>query len=273
MLGPMRLLPITLLLSAVAPAQWIHYPTAGVPNGKDGQPNLTAPAPRTTNGKPDLSGMWRIADQLPCPKILTDDHGECLEKDPIGQLTADMSKAVPGGLPLTPWAAELVKQRKASGLDPHVRCMPSNFPRLFTLPHITKFVQTTALLVLLNEFNASYRQIFLDGRPLPVDPEPSWSGYSSGQWEGDTLVVRTNGFRDDLWMDLAGAPLTAAATVTERFRRPKFGTLEIDATVNDPKAYTRTWNMKIPLKLVLDTELIDEICLENEKSAQHMQAH
>ena len=268
----MRFLVFAWGLCTVASAQWINYPTAGVPKGKDGKPNLSVPAPRTAEGKPDFSGMWMIGEALPCPKLLTDDRGECLEKMPISQFAADLNKAVPGGLPFQPWALEILRQRKESGVDPHVQCLPSNFPRMFTLPHITKFVQTRALLVLMNEFNASYRQIFMDGRPLPADPQPSWNGYSTGKWEGDTLVVKTNGFRDDLWMDMAGTPLTAGAEVTERFRRPNFGTLEIDATVNDSKAYTRPWTMKIVHKLVLDTELMDEVCLENEKSAQHMKA-
>lgn len=266
------LLAMAALLSTAAFGQWIKYPTSGVPLGKDGKPNLSAPAPRTSDGKPDLSGMWMIGNPLPCPKLLTDDYGECLEKTPISLVTADLNKAVPGGLPFRPWALDVLKQRQQTGLDPHVRCLPSNFPRMFTLPHITKFVQTRGLLVLMNEYNASYRQIFLDGRSLPVDPQPSWNGYSTAKWEGETLVVKTNGFRDDLWMDMAGTPLTGAATVTERFRRPNFGTLEIDATVNDPKAYTRPWNLKIVNKVVLGTELIDEVCLENENSARHMKA-
>jgi len=181
-----------------------------------------------------------------------------------------LNTAVPGGLPFQPWALEVLKQRKANGLDPHVLCLPSNFPRMFTLPHYTRFVQKGGLLVLINEFNASYRQIFLDGRPLPVDPQPSWNGYSTAQWDGDTLVVETNGFRDDLWMDMVGTPLTNAARVTGRFRRPTFGTLEIEATVNDPKAYTRPWSFRMIDKIVLNTELMDEICLENEQSARHM---
>jgi len=127
--------------------------------------------------------------------------------------------------------------------------------------------------LLANEYSASYRQIFLDGRPLPVDPQPSWNGYSTAVWESDTLVVRTNGFRDDLWMDMAGTPLTGAATVTERFRRPNFGTLEIEATVDDPKAYTKPWTFRMIDKIVLDTELIDEVCLENENSAKHLKVH
>ena len=271
----MRLRITACLLSALAFGhlsfgQWIKYPTAGVPKGKDGKPNLSAPAPRAADGKPDLSGIWVIADALPCPKLIADDAGECLEKMPISQAAADLSKIVPGGLPFQPWSLEIIKQRKASGLDPHVECLPSNFPRMFTLPHFTKFVQTRGLLMLMNEYNASYRQIFTDGRPLPVDPQPSWNGYSSGKWEGDTLVVETNGFRDDLWMDMAGTPLTQAAKVTERFRRPNFGTLEIEATVNDPQAYTKPWTMKLAQRIVLDVELIDEVCLENEKSASHM---
>jgi hypothetical protein len=266
----MRLLAIALGLCGAAAAQWIEYPTAGVPRGKDGKPNLSAAAPRAADGRPDLSGMWIIATALPCPKLLTDDSGDCLEKMPISQAAADLSKLVPGGLPFQPWALEVLHQRKEHGLDPHVRCFPSNFPRMFTLPHITKFVQTGAMLVLMNEFNASYRQIFLDGRPLPVDPQPSWNGYSTARWEGNTLVAETNGFRDDLWMDMAGTPLTAQAHVTERFRRPNFGTLEIDATITDPKAYTRPWSLTIVDKLVIDTELMDEVCLEGEQSAQHM---
>jgi hypothetical protein len=261
---------LALLLCAIASAQWIDYPTAGVPRNKDGKPNLSAPPPRTADGKPDFSGMWMIGDALPCPKLITDDRGECLEKMPIAQFAADLDKAVPGGLPFSPWALAVVKQRKQSGLDPHVQCMPSNFPRMYTLPHFTRFVQTPGLLVLLNEFNASYRQIFTDGRPLPVDPQPSWNGYSTGKWEDSALVVETNGFRDDLWMDMTGSPLTAAAKVTERFRRPDFGTLRIEATVNDPKAYTKPWTMTLIERLVVDTEMIDEVCLENEKSAQHM---
>jgi len=262
----------SVLLCTVASGQWIYYPTEGVPKGKDGKPNLSAPAPRGADGKPDFSGMWMTGEGQPCPKDLTSDTGDCLEKSPLSRYAGDLNKAVPGGLPFQPWSREILKQRKESGLDPHVRCLPSNFPRMYTLPHITKFVQTRKLLLLINEFNASYRQIFLDGRPLPVDPQPSWNGYSTARWDGDTLVVETNGFRDDLWMDMVGTPLTNAATVTERLRRPDFGTFEIEATVKDPKAYTRPWTLKMVDKFVLDTELIDEVCLENENSARHMKS-
>jgi hypothetical protein len=140
------------------------------------------------------------------------------------------------------------------------------------LPHLTKIVHTPKLLVMLYEVNAMYRQIFLDGRPMPEDPTPAWNGYSVGTWDGDALVVRTTGFRDSLWIDMGGSPMSDAAKMTERLRRPNYGTLEVQITVDDPKVYTRPWTVSMNQGLELDTELIDEFCLENEKSSQRMQA-
>ncbi len=254
-------------------AQWIHYPTAGVPKTPTGAADLKARAPRTRGGKPDLSGMWiQRYKPLPCPKIGLDDNGGCIEKDPLSVLITNLAADLPGGLPYQPWAAELVKKRTAQNGtdDPHSKCMPPNFPRAYALPHIQKFVQTPSLLVILDEFNASYRQIFTDNRPLPADPQPAWNGYSTGRWEGDTLVVKTSGFREDMWLDGSGDFITEAAKMTERIRRPNYGTMEIEITVDDAKAYTKPWTVKLNLSIVLDTEMIDEICLENEKSMQHM---
>jgi hypothetical protein len=138
------------------------------------------------------------------------------------------------------------------------------------LPHMMKFVQVPRLLVTLDEWNAMYRQIYTDGRALPDDPTPAWNGYSSGKWVGDTLVVQTIGFRDDLWLDLAGRFLTSAAKVTEEFRRPDFEHLEIKETVDDSKAYTKPWTVTLRQALVVDTDLVDEVCLENEKSSQRL---
>jgi hypothetical protein len=140
---------------------------------------------------------------------------------------------------------------------------------MLTMPLYRKFVQTPGLLVILGERNASYRQIFTDGRPLPEDPNPSWNGYSSGRWDGDALVVTTRGFRDDIWLDAKGSPLTEGATITERFRRVSVGKLEVDITVDDPKAYTSTWTTTINQILAPDTELLDYICLENERDLAH----
>jgi hypothetical protein len=267
------------LLSASLAAQWIHYPTAGVPHTRDGKPNLSAAAPRTREGKPDLSGMWWSAGPtLSCPELMGGPKN-CAEKGLglAGQQGSDLpvqamniGAGLEGGLPYQPWAREVVRQRSENPLaDPHSRCLPPVVPRAYSLPHIQKFIQTKGLLAILNEFNASYRQIFLDGRPLPVDPEPTWNGYSTAKWERDTLVIQTIGFRDDLWLDGSGNPLTAAGKLTERIRRPNFGSLEIELTVDDPKAYTKPWTVTLRQFLVLDTELMDEICLEGEKSVQH----
>jgi hypothetical protein len=234
-------------------------------------PDLNAPTPRA-GGKPDLSGLWLDKNGLPCPAVLRSDDGDCAEKTALAVQAPNIAVGLAGGLPYQPWAAELVKKRKEElgRNDPHAHCLPAGYPRAYGLPHIQKFVQTPELLVILDEFNAGYRQIFTDARPLPKDPQPSWNGYSSGKWEGDTLVVKSNGFRDDLWLDMAGNPMTEAATLTERFRRPTYGRLEIQVTVDDPKAYTKPWTVTFNLSVVVDTELVDEICLENEKSVGHL---
>jgi hypothetical protein len=252
-------------------AQWFRLRTSGIPRLSSGAPDLKASAPRGKDGKPDFSGIWLAGNGLPCPPSLRDGN-DCIEKIALSRQAADIAMDLPGGLPYQPWAAALAKQRAADlgKDDPHVLCLPSNPARFWTLPHYTKILQTSGALTLLNEFNASYRQIFTDGRPLPVDPQPNWNGYSSARWMGDTLVVETNGLRDDLWLDMAGNPMTSAAKVTEHIRRPNFGALEIEFTVDDPKAYTKPWTVLIKEAIVVDTELLDEICLENEKSRQHM---
>ena len=256
---------------AVSIGQWLRYPTADVPRNADGTPNLTAAAPRLPDGKPDFSGLWHVAMRNPCNAALNRFSG-CTE---IGgsPLARDLGVNLPGGLPYQPWAAEIVKQRAAddSRDDPHVRCLPDNPPRHWGLPHLNKIVHTPKLLVVLYEVNAMYRQIFTDGRPLPEDPTPGWNGYSTARWEGDTLVVQTIGFRDSLWIDLHGSPMSDAAKMTERLRRPNYGTLEVEITVDDPKVYTRPWTVRMDQVIELDTDLIDEFCLENEKSYERMQ--
>jgi hypothetical protein len=257
--------------SGTTAAQWLHYPTPGVPRASDGKPNLSAPSPRLPDGKPDLSGIWQPARKIPCTAELSK-FVECGLEIGGSPLALNIGADMPGGLPFQPWAAALVKQRTADNSkdDPHARCLPDNPPRSYGLPHMTKAVHTPRLLVLLNEVNAMYRQIFIDGRPLPADPNPSWTGYSSATWDRDTLVVQTAGFRDGLWLDMAGSPMTDAARMTERIRRPSYGTLEVQVTIDDSKAYTRPWTVEMNQKITLDTELIDEICLENEKSSQRM---
>jgi len=179
---------------------------------------------------------------------------------------------MPGGLPYQPWLRKLVDERVANQSidDPHIRCLPDLFVRAYGLPHYVKFVQTLDLLVMMNEYNGVYRQVFTDGRPLPPDPNPSWQGYSSATWSGDTLVIDTIGFRDDVWLDWAGSMITSAGRLREQIRRPDFGHLEIEVTVDDPKAYTKPWSVTLRQQFAADTELIDEICAEGERFAKQL---
>ena len=277
----------THLASTQLAAQWLKYPTARVPRKADGMVDMSAASPRMANGKPDFSGIWMTGEpnvrrtgvlsspkEAPGPRQpqrLNDDPGDSSDITASRQM-ANIGVDLPGGLPYQPWLVPIVKERtdNLAKDDPHIRCLPDNFLRAYGLPHLLKFVHTPDLLVVLNEMNAGYRQVFTDARPLPDDPTPSWQGYSSGKWSGETLVINTAGLRDDTWIDWNGSVLTQAARVREQIRRPDFGHLEITVTVDDPKAYTKPWTVTLRQRIVVDTELVDEICLENEQSLQHM---
>jgi hypothetical protein len=259
------LLLIGSIASPLVLGQWLHYPTAGIPRTKDGKPDLSAPAPRSADGKPDLSGMWDVLHNRPCPP-------EGCTDMVIPEEFLDIGFRLKGGLPYQPWAAALAKQRADDQRkdDPNAQCLPVGLVRNYTTPLFRKIVQTPGLLIILNERNAAYRQIFTDGRPLPADPQPSWNGYSSGKWDGDILVVQSIGFRDGLWLDAGGSPLTEAGKITERFHRVNFGKLEIEIRVDDPKAYTKPWTVKLTQLLAPDTDLLDYYCSENEKDVPHL---
>ena len=251
-------------------AQWPRTPTPGVPKGPDGTPNLTAPAPRTADGKPDLSGLWIRGDgQLgPAGGGTLPGPAPAFSSGPPVTTFRNVAANMTEGLPLQPWAVELVKARGAENSkdNPDALCLPMGLMQFHNHGMPRRMVQTPNLLVLMYEANYGLRTIFTDGRPLPGnDPQPWWYGYSTGRWEGDTLVVNSAGFRNDGWLDIIGNPMTDAAKVTERFRRPTFGTLEIDVTIDDPKAYTRPWTVRVNQRLVLDSELIEFICLENQQ--------
>ena len=263
-----RLIVATMLaLTVTLDAQWLNYPTRGIPRGSDGKPNLAAPAPRTADGKPDFSGIWQLEPDAPCPAL------GCQVDYPVGVEFRNLGAKLPGGtLPYQPWAAALVKERTAQlGKDDPVGfCKPGGAVRILTYPPFRKLLQLPDLFVILSERDVTYRQIFLDGRPLPNDPDPTFNGYSTGRWEDDALVVQTNGLREGTWLDRNGSPISEAAQMTERFRRVSYGRLEIDLTIDDAKVYTRPWTVKLVQKIVLDTELIDYHCNDNEKSAPHM---
>ena len=261
-----------LAVPALSFGQWLKYPTDGVPKNADGTPDRTAPTPRLPNGKPDFSGLWHATNPARCGGGGSQfiECGNEIGGSPLG---GNLGRNLPEGLPYQPHAAKLAKERRAddSRDDPHVRCLPDNPPRAWTLPHLTKIMQTPKQLALLYEVNAMYRQIFTDERPFPEDPTPTWNGYSVGAWEGDALVVRTQGFRDDLWIDTGGSPMSDIAKMTERITRPNYGTLNIELTIDDPKNYTKPFTVSLSQHLELDTELVDEFCLENEKSYERMQ--
>lgn len=251
--------------SVTVSAQWLKYPTAGAPRTPEGRPDLSAAAPRTPDGKPDLSGIWDIEHNRPCPP------GGCPDME-VGQEFVNIGWGLSGGLPYQKWASDTRKARMDQNGkdDPSTRCLPRGIVKSHTSPLLRKIVQVPGLVVILSEANASYRQIFTDGRPLPEIEMPSFNGYSSGSWEGDTLVVHTAGFKDGLWLDRSGSPMTDAARLTERFKRVNYGKLEIEVTVDDPKAYAAPWTVKLNHFIMVDTELLDYICLENEKSLSHL---
>jgi hypothetical protein len=263
-------------------AQWFKVPSPRAPRTATGDVDLAAAAPRLANGRPDLSGVWMTAEPL-CVIRGTAPISELLKMNPLSRKcpprTASFSRQsinmgidMPGGLPYQPWLAKLVDERTANQAvdDPHIRCLPDFFLRAYGLPHYLKFVQTPDVLVMLNEYNGTYRQVFTDGRPLPEAPNPSWQGYSTATWSDDTLVIDSIGFRDDLWIDWGGSMVTGAGKIRERIRRPAFGHLEIEVTVDDPKAYTKPWSITLRQQFAADTELIDEICAEGERFVEKL---
>jgi hypothetical protein len=249
---PTRLALVLLFaLHAIAVgAQWIAYPTPGVPRTADGKPNLTAPAPRAADGRPDLSGIWQTTS------------GRWLNN-----LAADGVE-----VPFQPWALATFNERQAANGKgrPSERCLPHGVTDFDALGTPTKIIQTPKVTVVLFEAYNHYRQILTDGRPLPKTAQaPAWLGYSVGRWEGETFVVETTGMNDQTWLDDGGLPHTVALHLTERFRRRDFGHMDIQITIDDPKAYTKPWTVTIPKVLVPDTELIEFIC-ENERDYAHM---
>jgi hypothetical protein len=247
---------LMMLIASRGLAQWLNYPTPGIPRLADGRPNLAAPAPKAADGKPDLSGVWESAPQY------------------FYDLGRDLKTGEPAMLP---WAKNLQAEREERDHrdDPLNHCMPPGVPRIDmstpNAPHPLKIVQTPALIVLLYETsaNSTFRQVFVDGRSMPKDAQPTWLGYSVGHWEGGTLVIDTAGFNGRAWVDTSkGHPQTERARVTERFTRRDFGHMDLDITIDDPGAYERPWRASVPFHLLADTDLIETYC-ENERDEVH----
>jgi hypothetical protein len=250
----LRRTSLSVILIAAAclplPAQWTTK-TKNIPRLKNGDPDLSAPAPRRPDGKPDLTGMWN-----PDPPKLR-----------------DASVGMPDGLPMQPWAQKLFEQRKTGALsfeDPDANCLPQGVPKIDSAPLPYKIFQEPDVVVIIYEAFDQFRQIFMDGRPLPKDPNPQWFGYSVGHWDGDTLVVESSGFNGKAWLDQVGHPSTESLRVTERFHRRDLGHMDITSTVNDPGAYTKPWTYTQPLTLMVDTDLLELVCNENNRDIQHL---
>jgi hypothetical protein len=270
---------LLLLLAAGAQAQWLNFPTPGIPRTKDGKPNLTAPAPRAPDGKPDLTGVWmhEITTVAEVKRIFGTRYEAEITLAPPGMEVGTQHKYgfniladyKPEEAPMQPEAAELFRQR---GRNPTAICTGEvGIPVAGLLSQPIKIVQAPKVTLFLYEVDGLHRQIFTDGRTLPKEVNlPAYLGYSVGRWEGDTLVVETAGFNDKTRLDTAGHRHTDALRLTERFRRRDFGHLDIEMTFDDPKMYTKPFTIKVPHDLLTDTDLFEMNCKENEKDLEHM---
>jgi hypothetical protein len=259
-----------------ANAQWLNQPDKGIPRLPDGKPNLSAPAPRAPNGKPDLSGVWEAQAVVPgeVRRVIRDPN----QVDPAVDLdTASkyfmniFADYKAGEEPMRPEARAILGPRmQAMGKgNPSTQCLPAGIPFAMLITPF-KMVQTPTEIVVLHEDNNPPRQIYTDGRKLPADPDPSWMGYSVGQWQADTLVVDTIGFNDKTWLDALGHPHTESMRLVERYRRINVGRMEVEVTVDDPKMYTGPFSVKFPLRLLPDTDVFESVCAENEKDRPHL---
>jgi hypothetical protein len=238
-----------------AEAQWPRQ-RSKLSRTADGKVDFNAPAPRTPDGKPDLSGLWESSSEFEAPRLLLN-------------IAADLKSEVP----MRPWAEDVLKQRQAtnSANHPGARCLPSGIPEKLSVPAPFKVVQTPDLVLFLFESRTIFRQIFLDGRPLPpADAQPTWQGYSIGRWDKDSFVVETAGFNSETWLDLGGHPATDALRVTERYTRRSVGQMDVEITIDDPKAYTKPWTVMQKFRLLPEDELIEHICEENNIDPAHM---
>ena len=270
LLCAVALFAVVAALPATLSAQWPDHRDARAPRLPDGKVDMSAPAPRTADGKPDLSGVWRNAGggggRGAARELVS------LDEKPLASF-ANIGAGFKGGLPLQPWAADLLKQRMAANSrdNPDVWCLPLGNIQFNVHSFPRKIIQNPGVILILYETHMGLRQIFTDGRPLPGnDPQPWFYGYSVGRWEGDTLVVETTGFKDGGWLDINGSPLTDKGRTIERFRRTSYGTLEIEETIDDPKAYTRPFTVRLNQQLMPDTEIMEMVCLETNQSIHNL---
>jgi hypothetical protein len=279
-----RVKGVGVLLAAAllsANAQWLNYPTPGIPRTRDGKPDLAAKAPRTRDGKPDLSGVWQ-SEFSPKGEIDRLFGTELRDFAVPGDDPTEFPKYFlnilvdfkPEESPLRPQFAELARHNSAlrGTISPVAQCLPQSLPRADLTNYAPfKIIQTPGLIAVLYEVDNTHRQIYLDGRKLPVDPQPSWVGYSVGKWEGDTLVVDSAGFNDKGWLDVVGHPHSEELRIQERFHRRDFGHMDLSIAVEDPKMYTKPIAVKVTLVLQADSDILETVCNENEKDRVHIE--
>lgn len=260
---------VALSASPLVHGQWQQAPDPSVPRTAEGEADLEAQAPRSTDGKPDLTGVW-LPDADPIPEGIESVEGDMPLPRHMINITADLD---PEEVELTSWAAELFDQRlKNRGMDaPLAHCKPTGIPFLNAIVLPYKIVQTPDLVLILYEENTVFRQIFLDSRETVEDPLPRWMGYSTGRWDDDELVVETVGLTEESWLDALGHPHSESLRVTERFRRRDAGHLEIETTIDDPKAYKQPINYTVTATVMPDDDLLEYFCTENELSSIHYQ--
>ena len=257
-------------------AQWLNYPEPGTPLTRDGRPDLAAKTPRAFNGKPDLSGVWHI--EPPAPGEIERLYGKSEVNVVVGDDIREISRYFfnllidfkPGEEPLTPEAkAQTLKnQEKRNRLDnPSAKCLPYGLPNRYFHFRPFKIFQTANSIAMFFDVDGAFRQIHTDGRKLPVDPFPSWMGYSTGRWDGDTLVAETAGFNDLSWLDAGGHPHSEELRVTERFHRRDFGHMDLETTVEDPKMLTKPVTIRFTVLLILNSDVMENFCVEGERDA------
>jgi hypothetical protein len=268
------------ILSAVPPlsAQWVNYPTPGLPRLPNGKPDLSAKAPRTRDGKPDFSGVWHVyAESLEEKRRLFGPgigvvSVPGMEPDTISKYGVNiLFDFKPGEIAMTPEGQAIFERRRKDDTDlPTTHCMPMGTPLATLLSEVQKIVQTPGLILVMHEIDGIPRQIYTDGRKLPADPSPTWLGSSVGRWDGDTLVVETVGLNDRVWLDVSGHPRSEAMHMTERYRRRDVGHLDVAITFDDPEMYNKPFTVNITHLLQPDTDILEYVCNENEKDRLHL---
>ena len=255
------------IMGSLAHAQWLNYRPPGTPVTPNGLPDLSAPAPHAPNGKPDLTGTWHLM-----PRVQrTGTDGTSL--DPVDSYSTNIFRDFkPEDIPERLAAVQLREQRMKNGVraNPTLFCLPMGIPVNNLVNEVVKFVQAPSIIMVVHEVDGSYRQIYTDGRKLPADMQPSWLGYSTARWEGDTLVVETAGFNDRTWLDFVGHPHSEALHLTERYRRRDFGHLDVEMTFDDPAMYTKPFTIKFTHLLQAESDILESFCNENEKDRAHM---